>query len=229
MKLFKNSPSFAISNKRPLLYSILIITSVFSACHGPKDKDNETSAVPNAIASDEVTGQKYVVDKKESVITYKGSMALASKGSHTGYVYLSKGELIIDNGRLAGGTIEVDMNSIADIDHGSNNELVRHFKSPDFFDVAKFPYAVFAITRAVPATGGMTDVTGNLTVKGITHAVTFPAKIEVKNGVVYADGKLTIDRTRWNVRYNSGKFFYDLAGEIISDDIEFDIKIVAQN
>ncbi|MCY1373212.1 Protein YceI [compost metagenome] len=156
-------------------------------------------------------------------------MLLASKGSHTGYVNLSKGELMMDNGQLAGGTVEVDMNTIADKDHGSNNELVRHFKSADFFDVEKFPYAAFAITGVVPAADEMINITGNLTIKGITHAVTFPAKTEVKAGIVHADGRLTIDRTRWNVRYNSGKFFYDLAGEVISDDIEFDIKIVAKN
>lgn len=228
MKLFKNSRSFAMSNKRSLLCSVLIIASVFSACHRSGEKENETSVAANSATSAKVTHQKYAVDQKESVITYRGSMLLASKGSHSGYVYLSKGELMVNDGKLAGGTVEVNMNTIADIDHGSENELVRHLKSPDFFDVAKFPYAAFVITKVVPATDEMINVTGNLTIKGITHAVTFPARMEVKDGIIYADGKLTIDRTQWNIRYNSGKFFYNLAGEIISDDIEFTMKIVAK-
>ncbi len=228
MKLFRNSYFFTMKNKVSLLYAILIIASLFSACSGSKAKENETSAVAISESPGRVTGEKYVIDKKESVITYKGSMLLASKGSHMGYVYLSKGELMMDNGQLVGGTVEADMNTIADIDHGSDNELVRHFKSPDFFDVAKFPYSAFTITGVVSAADQMVTVTGNLTIKGITHAVTFPAKTEVKAGVVHANGKLTIDRTRWGVRYNSGKFFYNLADEVISDDIEFDIKIVAK-
>jgi len=228
MKLFKNSRSFTMSNKLSLLYSILIMASVFSACRGSKAKENETSIVTNSESPGKVTYQKYAIDKKESVITYKGSMLLASRGSHTGYVYLSKGELMMDEGQLVSGTIEADMNTIADIAHGSDNELVRHLKSPDFFDVAKFPYAAYTITAVEPAADKMINITGNLTIKGITHAVTFPARLEVKGGIIYADGKLTIDRTKWNVRYNSGKFFYSLAGEIISDDIELDIKIIAR-
>jgi polyisoprenoid-binding protein YceI len=218
-----------MNNKLSLLYLILIIVSVFSACRGPKAKEDEKNHVlANSAALSRVTDEKYDIDKMESVIIYKGSMLLASKGSHTGYVYLSKGELMFDNDKLVGGTVEIDMNTIEDIDHGGENSLVRHLKSPDFFDVEKFPVSVFDITMVVPVTRETIHVTGNLSIKGITHAVTFPAKIEVKDGIVHADGKITIDRTRWGVRYKSGKVFSNLANEFISDDIEFDIKIVAK-
>jgi hypothetical protein len=52
--------------------------------------------------------------------------------------------------------------------------------------------------------------------------------MEVKDGVAKANGKLVIDRTLWGIRYNSGKFFADLADKAISDSIEFNIKIVAK-
>lgn len=226
MKLFKNSPSYLRNNKLAFLYLILILPAVFSSCR--ETKENETHEAANSTIASKVTGERYAIDKKESVITYKGSMLLVPKSSHSGYVYLSKGELMMDNGQLAGGTVEVDMNTIADIDHGSENDLVRHLKSPDFFEVEKFPFSAFTITLVTPATGEMINVTGNLTIKGITHAVTFPAKLEEKSGIVYANGQLTIDRTRWGVRYNSGKFFFNLGDEAISDDIEFDMKIVAR-
>jgi hypothetical protein len=45
---------------------------------------------------------------------------------------------------------------------------------------------------------------------------------------VNANGKVTIDRTKWDIRYRSGKFFANLADEAISDDIEFEMKIVAK-
>lgn len=135
---------------------------------------------------------------------------------------------MIEKGQLAGGAVEVDMNTIEDEKHGSDNDLVEHLKSPDFFEVKKFPIAAFAITKVASADGGNIGVTGNLTIKGITHEVTFPAKIEVKDGVVSANGKVTIDRAKWDVRYGSGKFFDNLADEAISDDIELDMKIVAK-
>jgi polyisoprenoid-binding protein YceI len=120
------------------------------------------------------------------------------------------------------------MNTIEDKNHGSDNGMVNHLKSPDFFDVKKFPFATIAITKAESISGENMNVTGNLTIKGITHAVTFPAKMEVKDGIVNANGKLVIDRTDFGVRYRSGKFYDNLADRAISDSIEFNIKIVAK-
>ena len=71
-------------------------------------------------------------------------------------------------------------------------------------------------------------VTGNLTIKGITNSVTFPAEIEVKDGIVKANGKVVIDRTQWGIRYRSGKFYDNLADNAVSDDIEIRMKIVAK-
>jgi len=42
------------------------------------------------------------------------------------------------------------------------------------------------------------------------------------------NGKLAIDRTLWDIRYQSGKFFDLIADRAISDSIEFDIKIIAK-
>ena len=129
---------------------------------------------------------------------------------------------------LMGGTVEVDMNTIEGDDHESDNNLINHLKDPDFFDVKKFPISTIAITKVASINGENKKVTGNLTIKGITHPVTFPAKMEVKDGIVKANGKLVIDRTKWDVRYRSGKFYDNLADQAISDSIEFNIKIVAK-
>jgi polyisoprenoid-binding protein YceI len=135
---------------------------------------------------------------------------------------------MIEKGQLVGGTVEVDMNTIEDKNHGSDNGMVNHLKNPDFFDVKKFPFSTIAITGVAAINEENKNITGNLTIKGITHPVTFPAKMESKDGVVKADGKLVIDRTDWGIRYRSGKFFDNLADKTISDSIEFNIKIVAK-
>ena len=101
-------------------------------------------------------------------------------------------------------------------------------KSPDFFDVEKFPISTFVITEVESVSDENIKVTGNLTIKGITVAITFPAKMEVMNGMVKANGKVTIDRTQWGIRYKSGKFYDNLADEAVSDDVEFEMKIVAK-
>lgn len=210
------------------IYLILMIAPLFSAFRGPVVNENDASA---SLSSRPVGNEKYVIDKEASVITWKCSMPaseiLGSRG-HWGYVDISKGELTIEKGKLVGGTVEVDMNTIADELHGRDNNLVNHLKSPDFFDVKKFPISTFAIARVAPGADDNIEVTGNLTIKGITHEVTFPAQLGVKGRIVHANGKVTIDRTKWDVRYRSGKFFDNLADEAISDDIEFDMKIVAK-
>ena len=199
-----------MNNKKLLACLMMFITLLFPAFRAP------------------VVSEKYVVDKKESLVTWKGSMALASKGQHVGYVYFSKGDLILEKGQLTGGSFEIDMNTITDPVHGSDNNLIQHLKDPDFFDVVKFPATTFIISKVKAATGSAIDITGNLTIKGITHEVTFPAQLELIGGVVNASGKLNIDRSKWDVRYGSATFFNNLADDTISNEIEFDIKIVAR-
>lgn len=146
---------------------------------------------------------------------------------HVGYIHLSKGELMIENGQLMGGTAEIDMHSIEYKDKASKNTPVKHLKSPDYFDVEKFPVSTIAITR-IESLRGHTIVKGDLTIKGVTHPVIFPARMEVQDGIVKANGKLIIDRTNWGIRYRSGKFYDNLADQTVSDDIELHIKIVAR-
>lgn len=110
----------------------------------------------------------------------------------------------------------------------NKNTPVNHLKSTDYFDVEKFPISTIEITRVASVSGETIKVTGNLTIKGITHPVTFPAKMEVKDGIVKANGKVIIDRTDWGIRYRSGKFYDILADQTVSDDIEFHMKIVAK-
>jgi polyisoprenoid-binding protein YceI len=212
-----------MSNKLSLAPFFLIIVPLFPACRGPV-KESKIDLPASSVSA----GQKYLVDTGQSVVTWKGSMLLAPDKEHVGYVHISKGELMIDKDRLTGGSIEIDMNTIEYKDKEDRNTPVQHLKSPDYFDVEKFPVSTIAITRVESVSDTDIKITGNLTIKGVTRPVTFPAKIEVKDGTVKADGQMTIDRTDWGIRYRSGKFYDVIADEIVSDDIGFVMKIVAR-
>lgn len=215
----------SMNSKLYTTYLILIITPFFLGCGGTVKQENKNNASPSSISL-HVGNEKYIIiDTKESVVTWKGSSV---EGAHTGYVYISKGELMIGNGQLMGGTVEIDMSTIEGEDHRSDNNLINHLKDPDFFDVKKFPFSTIEITRVDSINGESKKVTGNLTIKGITHPVTFPAKMEVKDGIVRANSKVVIDRTQWDIRYRSGKFYDNLADQTVSDEIEFNMKIVAK-
>lgn len=215
-----------MNNKLSINYLLLTITPLVFSSGGSVKEKNESAS--ESSLSLHVGNEKYVViDTKESVVTWRG-YNLNGLNSQTGYVYLSKGELMIENGELMGGTVEVDMNTIEDKNHGRDNKLVNHLKDPDFFEVEKFPFSTLAIARVASLNIEDKEISGNLTIKGITHPVNFPVKIEVKDGIIKANGKLVIDRTLWNVRYKSGKFYDNLANQAMSDSIEFQMDIVAR-
>lgn len=193
--------------------------------------------------------KKYSIDTKQSVVIWKGSYLLGwwegsiliNDGSIKGDIDIIKGELLIENRHLMGGAVDVDMTTVAqkfDDQHSYN-------KLPAFFDVKNFPVSTFAITKVETRNGGNTKVptdgsirindgnikvTGNLTIEGITKAVTFPAEMHFKDemdGTVELNGSLFIDRTDWGINYGSQKQFYQ-SGDGISDDVKLFMKIVAK-
>lgn len=216
-----------MNNKLSITYLILITASFIFSCRGPvKDRDKKQESASSLALH--IGNEKYfIIDNKESVVAWKGASLIGSN-SHNGYVNILKGELMIEKGQLMGGVIEVDMNTIQDKNHERDNKLVNHLKDPDFFEVEKFPIATIELTKVASIDNEHKKITGNLTIKGITHEVTFPAELEVKDRIAKANGKLVIDRSKWNVRYKSSKFYELLANQTISDSIQFRIKIVAK-
>ena len=212
-----------MKNKLEITLTSMIVL-VFFCCQGRAKEENINSEFSDYLNLNRVQ-DKYLIDTQETHLMWKGS---SLKGSHSGYVYISKGELVIENSNLVGGSVEIDMKTIQDGGHRNDNNLIIHLKSPDFFDVKKFPISKMKITEVTSISEGNKKITGDLTIKGITHPVTFPAKIEIKDSIVKMEAGLAIDRTKWDVRYNSGKFYDNLADRVISDSIVFQIKIIAK-
>ncbi|MPS55505.1 YceI family protein [Alcaligenaceae bacterium SAGV3] len=62
-----------------------------------------------------------------------------------------------------------------------------------------------------------------------THPIEFPAKVTVDKGVATGEAVVKIDRTKWGLKYGSGNFFKELAGDkIINDEFELTLKLVAK-
>jgi polyisoprenoid-binding protein YceI len=166
-------------------------------------------------------------DVEKSTLTWNGKKVT---GEHTGTIKLSNGSLQVNGAKLVGGSFDIDMNSIVctDItDAEYNTKFIGHMKSEDFFNTAKFPTATFKITK-VKAKGGQNyDVTGDLTVKGITKPVTFPVVLKTDGTQAEATGKITIDRTKYDIKYGSKTFFASIGDKAIYDDFTIDFKLVA--
>jgi polyisoprenoid-binding protein YceI len=135
-----------MNNKILLSYLTLIIGPLVFGCRGPVKEENKNNASSNSVSLKHVAGEKYIINTKESVLTWEGSMVFGFEEKHIGYVYISKGELMIEKSQLVGGTAEIDMNTIEYKDKASKNTRVKHLKSPDYFDVEKLPISTFSIT-----------------------------------------------------------------------------------
>lgn len=165
------------------------------------------------------------VNADKSSVSWLGKKLL---GQHGGTVKLAKGSVVMNNGVLGGGEFVIDMNSIVctDInDAEMNARLIRHLKSDDFFAVEQFPTAALKFTKVLrltdPDKAGQYIVTADLTIKGITNAIEFPVVLEAKGKGYTASAQITIDRSKWDVRYGSNSFFDNLGDKAIKNDIEF--------
>jgi polyisoprenoid-binding protein YceI/rhodanese-related sulfurtransferase len=156
---------------------------------------------------------------------------------HYGSIKIARGELDIDDGTVSGARFLFDMQSMkcSDIaDPELNSLLVKHLTSDDFFDSDHHPTSEFAMTRAVrkdEETPGRPNylVYGNLTIKGITHEIEFPAFIgELEDGTWAAQAYFDIDRTDWKVLYGSGKFYEKLGKHLVNDFITIQLSVIAR-
>lgn len=170
----------------------------------------------------------YKVDAAKSSLKWNAKKVT---GEHSGTIGLSNGSIMVDGTSLKGGSFEADMNTMicTDItDAGYNAKLMGHLKSDDFFSVEKHNKAAFKITKVTPGTGaGNFNVTGDMTIKGITKPITFPATVKMEGGLVVAKAMITIDRTAFDIKYNSKKFFDAIGDKMIYDDFTLDLTLTA--
>ncbi|MEY8848493.1 YceI family protein [Psychroserpens sp. XS_ASV72] len=215
------------------LFMAFTLLVVISSC---KDKANEANTSDaEAAAVSESNSQKYAVNTSESVIEWKG---FKPTGTHNGKLMLDNGIFQTSDGKLQSGTFLIDMNSITveDLEAGNGKEdLEAHLKGTvegkqdHFFDTAKFPTAAFEITGTESMAAGKTTLSGNLTVKGQKHNISFPVTITNSGDDMLIESEpFTIDRTKWNVNYGSKSIFDNLGDKFINDDIELKISIKAK-
>lgn len=167
----------------------------------------------------------YNVDVKDSKVTWVGKKI---SGQHDGFLKLKSGQFDMEKQT---GKFVIDMNSIvnSDLEGEWNTKLVDHLKSDDFFNVKKYPEASFALKTLKKKSGDSYTFEGDLTVKNITKPVSFLATVKEGKGSVSIKAKFEIDRTNWDIRYNSGKFFdvKKLGDKMINDNIEIGLDLKA--
>ncbi len=183
---------------------------------------------------------KKVINSEVSTVNWLGKKKLVGD-KHYGKIKIKEGSLTLDKkGQPKSAEIILDMKSITNEDLKDktyNQKLVGHLSSADFFDVEKYPTSILKVTnfaktkvdkKSDEKNANTFKANGLLTIKNKTEKVAFDVVINKVDSTYKGLGKLTIDRTIWDVRYGSDSFFKGLGDKVISNDMEFDFDVVTQ-
>ena len=206
----------------PALFAVAVLGAAPAAS---AQKNNSVKMATNAPA--------YALQPQLSTLGWEGK---AVTHGHNGTIQFTSGELLVKGNAVVGGTVTVDMKTLkaTDIkDADSQGKFVGHMTSDDFFGVEKFPTSTFKIVSVAPLTGAAATadnatITGDMTIKGVTQRISFPAKVGVKDGVAAATGKMTIDRTKFGLKYGSKSFFESIGDKAIYDTFDLTFNVIAK-
>jgi polyisoprenoid-binding protein YceI len=210
---------------------LLAMIALLAACGQEPAGEKVEAEDAQEVAARSAKANTLEVLPDRSTIKWEGSKLVG--GNHVGTIAIQEGQVVVEDGKLTGGRFVIDMTSIKnkDLPDEKGIKLVGHLSSGDFFEVEKYPEAVFEITKVEDAmdkeTGVTHRITGNLMMKDSTKSITIPAKMEVGEGKFYAaTPQFVIDRTAWNVMYGAGALG-TAKDNIINDNIGLSLEIAA--
>ena len=184
-----------------------------------------TTAIPTTIADLKGT---YVLDPSHSRLGFVARHAMVTKvrGSFNGVT----GTATIDGANPSESSLSVTIDT-ATVDT-RNEQREAHLKSADFFDVEKYPEITF-IATGFAVNGNEVEVTGDLTIKGVTHALTIPFEFEgaatdpFGNERIGFEGSVVVNRKDWNLTWNAA---LETGGVLVSEKVtlEFEVSAIKQ-
>lgn len=180
-------------------------------------KATSTPAVITGVSVNPIEGAlAYPFTQADSKVSWVGQKVT---GKHEGSFGVFGGiiELVGADATKSRVRAEIDMTSLST----TPEKLVAHLKSADFFSVEEFPRATF-VSTAIAKSGEAYTVTGNLTLHGVTRALTFPAKIAVTDAEVTVNADFAINRKEFGVVY-PGK-----PDDLIADDVALKLELHAK-
>ena len=209
--------------KTKIAYILIIALFIIDGCGHKKEQRSDILRQKELSLS----SGNYSVNLSESKLIWTGKQV--STKQHKGTINIKKGDFIISDNGLIRGAFEIDMLSIntTDLQGRGKDKLDEHLKSSDFFDVVQYPVAYLKFQGAQKEnSNGKLKFDGELTIKNITHPISFYSKINKFNGKISADAEVVFDRSLYNVKYGSGKFFSDLGDRLIYDEISINVFVV---
>ncbi len=213
-----------------IFLSVLIIGAFLSSCstNGKKAETKDAEKV-KIVENDQTVS--YQTIKSGSFITWRATH-LGGVQPRYGKVYFKDAKVLVNKGQISNASIKIDMSTLTveSFPEGAEEiaKLTGHLKSPDFFNIEKYPYSKFELTRVQKTEGEYNSVvTGNLTILDVTKSITFNANISIAdNEVSIKSENFSVDRKNWGLTYNTEGTEGVPVDYLISDDISFNINLI---
>lgn len=221
-------------NKTAIIVVVLVIIAAAAGFYFMGSKTAPTGEENHELATGAhpVTPGQYQVDPARSEFKWAGKKPLIDGYINSGTIGIKEGTITVGEG-TAQGSFTLDINTLrvglTAKKPGQEGALEGTLKSERFFNAAQYPTATFAITSVAPLDESQNryTVTGNLTLKGTTHEISFPASIYLEGDELVASAETEIDRTKWGITFGSSNFFENLGDNAISDMVAISFRIVA--
>jgi len=241
--------------KKLKFLTLLLSTVLFWACN-PKSEGTDAEVSEAKEVEEVASAQEFALNTTSSTVSWIGSKPT---GKHDGSIPITDGKISVEGDKIVGGNILMNINDIKNSDlvekADMQTKLVGHLKSADFFDAENHPTAEFVITSVSPfnpaedvkvseefeseykpataeehrVASPTHKVTGNLTMRGKTLSISFPANVQMDGSKVTAKAKFNIDRTMWGLMYNDEASVVDKAKDkFIYNTVNVGFNIVAE-
>ncbi len=222
-----------------VIYGVVLIVGILLVGWLLWGGDSSESTLQDEFSQDEMmvaqTGSinlenaVYEVDSQSTVVNWEGRKTLIKDYVDRGTIAVSEGSVIEVSEGAVSGNIVFDISTISATETGSGggqSALANHLKSADFFDAETFPTATYKIT-GLSESEGQSNLVGDLTIKGITHEVSMPVTVVQSETSLVVKALTVLDRTMWDIRYGSDKFFDNLKDNVIDDNFTVSFELIA--
>lgn len=197
-----------------------------------QSEDMVSMSSKEVFTSTDLLAGTYAIDTTQSSVTWTARKKVIQNYIDAGSLAPMRGMLVIDEEEhLTEGEVTVDVASLEVTETGVGggfSGLARDLLSDRFLGVESFPEAAFVTTGIESGRKNSFEISGDLTIKGVTQPVVLTATVNpISLETIVLSGDLTIDRTDYGITFGSDRFFDDLGDRVIDDMVDLSISLQA--
>jgi polyisoprenoid-binding protein YceI len=178
-----------------------------------------------ALASPVLAADTYQLDKSHTTVGFQVRHIFTMLG---GKFQDFSGTIRVDRAKPESSSVEFTIQAASVFTNDQKRD--DHLRTPDFFDVATHPTITFQSTSVKPGAGNVYEVTGNLTLRGVTKQVTLPVTFLGEGKDPWGNEKMgfetstTLDRKDFGINWNKA---LDQGGVLVGDEVKVQISVEA--